>query len=391
MEESEAESVMETLSHQELLMQKLRSELEEEREASASSANEALSMILRLQAEKAAEKMEAWQYKIMTEGKMRHDEESLLIFEDLLYQKDLEIASLKFQVEDFVDKLSDFTKNNSSENTVGSSSSECVRRTSSLPSCKINKVCCQIESSSVYKESEPVGLNSAYSDEHGNKNKAFNHEKSALEPNSNVSENRDCVYRQLIRRTVKEESPNLIRCLEEEKTNDDGDQNPSCLVLQRPKAHTSMDVTTASTAGSMDSTRDIFEVPHYHRARNPADLEFSKTLTTELPRSSSLSISTSKKEIIPNDHQHCRKQRSNFVDSELKQLDNRVGKLEEVCLREEEHMKLLRDIHVQLKLLQLCFTNQNNKNNEVDKEKSRKKKMDIEESFISLTEVIKNS
>ncbi|XP_059635971.1 myosin-binding protein 7-like isoform X2 [Cornus florida] len=62
-------------------------------------------MILRLQGEKAAVKMEASQYKRMTEEKMYHAEESLSIFEDLIYQKELEIASLDFQVQAYRYKL----------------------------------------------------------------------------------------------------------------------------------------------------------------------------------------------------------------------------------------------------------------------------------------------
>uniref|UniRef100_A0A1D1XY68 Protein FAM3C n=1 Tax=Anthurium amnicola TaxID=1678845 RepID=A0A1D1XY68_9ARAE len=88
------------------MVQKLYAELEQEREASATAASEALSMILRLQGEKAAEILEACQYKRMAEEKILHDEESLAIFEEEMYQKDMEIASLKFQVKIYRDTLS---------------------------------------------------------------------------------------------------------------------------------------------------------------------------------------------------------------------------------------------------------------------------------------------
>ncbi|XP_050217454.1 uncharacterized protein LOC126668277 [Mercurialis annua] len=89
----------EALYAQQQLLQKLNTELDVEREASASAAIEALSMILRLQGEKASLKLEATQYKRMAEEKMCHAEESLAVFEDLIYQREMEIASLEFQVQ----------------------------------------------------------------------------------------------------------------------------------------------------------------------------------------------------------------------------------------------------------------------------------------------------
>jgi hypothetical protein len=99
MSETDILALKETLQAQQQLLQKLYSELDEEREASASAASETLSMILRLQGEKAAVQMEANQYKRMAEEKMSHAENSLFIFEDLIYQKDMEVASLEFQVQ----------------------------------------------------------------------------------------------------------------------------------------------------------------------------------------------------------------------------------------------------------------------------------------------------
>ncbi|PHT42273.1 hypothetical protein CQW23_16298 [Capsicum baccatum] len=98
-------SLKETLCAQQQLLQKLYNELDEEREASSSAASEALSMILRLQGEKAAVKMEAEQYKRLAEEKMCHAEESLAIFEDLFYGKEMEIAALEYQVQAYRYKL----------------------------------------------------------------------------------------------------------------------------------------------------------------------------------------------------------------------------------------------------------------------------------------------
>uniref|UniRef100_A0A3Q7IU51 GTD-binding domain-containing protein n=1 Tax=Solanum lycopersicum TaxID=4081 RepID=A0A3Q7IU51_SOLLC len=98
-------SLKETLCAQQQLLQKLYNELDEEREASSSAASEALSMIVRLQGEKAAVKMEAEQYKRLAEEKMCHAEESLDIFEDLFNQKEMEIAALEYQVQAYRYKL----------------------------------------------------------------------------------------------------------------------------------------------------------------------------------------------------------------------------------------------------------------------------------------------
>uniref|UniRef100_A0A803QAW3 GTD-binding domain-containing protein n=1 Tax=Cannabis sativa TaxID=3483 RepID=A0A803QAW3_CANSA len=105
MSETDIIVLKDTLQLQQQLLQKLYAELDQEREASASAASEALSMILRLQGEKAAVKMEANQYKRLAEEKICHAEESLAIFEDLIYSKEMEIASLEFQVQAYKCRL----------------------------------------------------------------------------------------------------------------------------------------------------------------------------------------------------------------------------------------------------------------------------------------------
>ncbi|KAK6151547.1 hypothetical protein DH2020_014182 [Rehmannia glutinosa] len=103
--ENDISALKDTLCAQQNLLQKLYNELDAEREASASAASEALSVILRLQGEKAAVKMEAEQYKRLSEEKMCHAEESLAIIEDIIYQKEMEIAALDCQVEAYRYKL----------------------------------------------------------------------------------------------------------------------------------------------------------------------------------------------------------------------------------------------------------------------------------------------
>uniref|UniRef100_A0A5B7B3X3 GTD-binding domain-containing protein n=1 Tax=Davidia involucrata TaxID=16924 RepID=A0A5B7B3X3_DAVIN len=103
--ETEISALKEALCAQQQLLQKLYNEVDVEREASSTAASEALSMILRLQGEKATVKMEASQYKRMSEEKLCHAEEALAIFEDLIYQKEMEIASLDYQVQAYRHKL----------------------------------------------------------------------------------------------------------------------------------------------------------------------------------------------------------------------------------------------------------------------------------------------
>lgn len=98
-EEGEISSLKQTLHAQQKLVHQLYLELEAEREASSTAANEALSMILRLQREKAAEKLEAIQFKRMTQQDLNHAHQIILLFQETLRHKDMFIASLHFQLQ----------------------------------------------------------------------------------------------------------------------------------------------------------------------------------------------------------------------------------------------------------------------------------------------------
>ncbi|CAN7082074.1 unnamed protein product, partial [Brassica oleracea var. botrytis] len=87
------------------VVERLQDELEAEREASATSASEAMSMILRLQGEKAELAMEAGQYKRIVEEEMSHAEMSFALLEDFIYQKEVEITALEYQVEAYRSQL----------------------------------------------------------------------------------------------------------------------------------------------------------------------------------------------------------------------------------------------------------------------------------------------
>ncbi|CAE5977413.1 unnamed protein product [Arabidopsis arenosa] len=65
-------------------------ELEEERAASASAADEAMAMILRLQADKASLEMEGKQYERMIDEKFAYDEEEMNILKEILFKRERE-------------------------------------------------------------------------------------------------------------------------------------------------------------------------------------------------------------------------------------------------------------------------------------------------------------
>ncbi|MCD7461718.1 hypothetical protein HAX54_046878 [Datura stramonium] len=79
-------------------------ELDEERSASAIAANNAMAMITRLQAEKAAVEMEAFQYQRMMEEQAEYDQEALQFMNDELLKKDDEMKLLQLELETYREK-----------------------------------------------------------------------------------------------------------------------------------------------------------------------------------------------------------------------------------------------------------------------------------------------
>lgn len=118
MSELKVAALKEALAAQQVLLKKLYNDLDVEREASSTAASEALSMILRLQDEKAAVKMEAEQYKRLAEEKMSYAEETMEIFKDLVYQKEMEISALDFQVQAYRNKLLDIGFDDSGDGEI---------------------------------------------------------------------------------------------------------------------------------------------------------------------------------------------------------------------------------------------------------------------------------
>ncbi|OVA14683.1 Zein-binding domain [Macleaya cordata] len=101
--EIEGESVVDRLKRQveydRKSMNALYKELEEERNASAIAANQAMAMITRLQEEKATLHMEALQYLRMMEEQSEYDVEALQKTNDLLSVREKEIQDLEAELE----------------------------------------------------------------------------------------------------------------------------------------------------------------------------------------------------------------------------------------------------------------------------------------------------
>ncbi|XP_073290394.1 myosin-binding protein 7-like isoform X2 [Primulina huaijiensis] len=102
---NECVALREMVSSQQVTIQNLISDLEEERNASSSAANEAMSMILRLQREKAEIQMEAKQFKRYAEEKMAHDQQETLALEDLLYKREQAIQSFTCEVQAYKHRM----------------------------------------------------------------------------------------------------------------------------------------------------------------------------------------------------------------------------------------------------------------------------------------------
>ncbi|KAF7818891.1 myosin-binding protein 7 [Senna tora] len=103
--ENECEALREIVASQQQAIQDLHAELEEERNASTTAANEAMSMILRLQREKAEIQMEARQFKRFAEEKTSHDQQELLALEDMVYKREQTIQALTCEVQAYKHRM----------------------------------------------------------------------------------------------------------------------------------------------------------------------------------------------------------------------------------------------------------------------------------------------
>ncbi|XP_076918284.1 uncharacterized protein LOC143578675 [Bidens hawaiensis] len=85
----------------------LNTELEKERNAAASAADEAMSMILRVQEEKASAKMELLHYQRMIKEKSAYDAEEMSILKEIVLRREREKHFLEKQVEAYRQMIRD--------------------------------------------------------------------------------------------------------------------------------------------------------------------------------------------------------------------------------------------------------------------------------------------
>ncbi|PNT15863.1 hypothetical protein POPTR_010G109900v4 [Populus trichocarpa] len=85
----------------------LYAELEEERSASAVAASQTMAMINRLQEEKAAMQMEAFQYQRMMEEQSEYDQEAMQLLSELVVKREKEKAELEKELEVYRKKVQD--------------------------------------------------------------------------------------------------------------------------------------------------------------------------------------------------------------------------------------------------------------------------------------------
>ncbi|KAJ6312700.1 hypothetical protein OIU77_014260 [Salix suchowensis] len=86
----------------------LYAELEEERSASAVAASQTMAMINRLQEEKAAVQMEAFQYQRMMEEQSEYDQEALQRLNELVVKREKEKVELEKELEAYRKKVQDY-------------------------------------------------------------------------------------------------------------------------------------------------------------------------------------------------------------------------------------------------------------------------------------------
>jgi len=91
----EAAALREALARQQAALGDLQAELDAERGAAAGAASEAMTMILRLQREKAEAMMEARQFRRYAEEKMAHDAAELATLEEALAKRDAAVRALQ--------------------------------------------------------------------------------------------------------------------------------------------------------------------------------------------------------------------------------------------------------------------------------------------------------
>ncbi|KAJ6827496.1 myosin-binding protein 7 isoform X1 [Iris pallida] len=106
--ENEVAALREALSRQQQTIEQLCAELDQEQNAASTAASEAMSMILRLQREKAEAQMEARQFRRFAEERMAHDQDELAALDDLLFRREQAVQSLSCEVEAYRHRLASY-------------------------------------------------------------------------------------------------------------------------------------------------------------------------------------------------------------------------------------------------------------------------------------------
>ncbi|CAN6887435.1 unnamed protein product [Brassica oleracea] len=103
--ENECELLRETVTSQQQSIQELYDELEKERNAAASAADESMNVMQRLQNEKAELQMELRQYKLYVGEKMEHDLQEMLALEELVNQREQTIMALTCEAQAYKHRM----------------------------------------------------------------------------------------------------------------------------------------------------------------------------------------------------------------------------------------------------------------------------------------------
>ncbi|KAE9603364.1 putative GTD-binding domain-containing protein [Lupinus albus] len=98
-EESHIKTLENALEEEKAAYAALYVELEKERAAAATAADEAIAMILRLQEEKASAEMEMRQYQRMIEERVNYDEEEMNVLQDIIIKRERENHFLENELE----------------------------------------------------------------------------------------------------------------------------------------------------------------------------------------------------------------------------------------------------------------------------------------------------
>ncbi|KAF3530479.1 hypothetical protein DY000_02043390 [Brassica cretica] len=103
--ENECELLRQTVTSQQQSIQELYDELEKERNAASSAADESMNVMQRLQHDKAELQMELRQYKLYAGEKMEHDLQEILALEEMVSQREQTILALECEAQGYKHRM----------------------------------------------------------------------------------------------------------------------------------------------------------------------------------------------------------------------------------------------------------------------------------------------